>query len=77
MPSLAVSAETELTDDERSWIAENRRIRVHNETDWAPFNFAVDGVPQGLSIDVMNLLAERLGLEVEYVTGPSWGEFLR
>ena len=24
----------------------------------------------------MNLLAERVGLEVEYVTGPSWGEFL-
>ncbi len=24
----------------------------------------------------MNLLASRLGIKVEYVTGPSWGEFL-
>ncbi len=76
VPSWAVSAELELTAEERDWIASHRIIRVHNETDWAPFNFAEDGVPQGLSIDFMNSLAERVGLEVEYVTGPSWGEFL-
>ena len=32
--------------------------------------------PGGLSIDYMNLVAQQLGLKVEYLTGPSWNEFL-
>jgi two-component system sensor histidine kinase/response regulator len=66
----------DLTAEEQAWLATNPVVRVHNETAWAPFNFAINGVPQGLSIDTMNLLAEKVGLRVEYVTGPSWGEFM-
>ena len=66
----------DLTEEERAWIDENPRIRIHNEMDWPPFNFAVDNRPTGYSIDFMNLIAARAGLEVEYVTGPSWNEFL-
>ncbi len=65
-----------LTDEEARWIAEHPAIRVHNETDWPPFNFAENGVPKGYSVDFMNLLAKKTGLKVEYVTGPSWNEFL-
>jgi PAS domain S-box-containing protein len=66
----------ELTAEERAWIRANPKVRVHNETQWPPYNFAKGGVPQGFSIDFMNLLAKRVGLEVEYITGPSWNEFL-
>jgi len=66
----------ELTAEENAWLKEHPVIRVHNEENWPPFNFARDGRPQGLSIEYMNLLAERLGITVEYVTGPSWNEFL-
>ena len=72
----AVGKEIKLTVEERAWLKQHPVIRVHNESDWPPFNFFEDGVPQGLSIDYMNLLASKLGLKVEYVTGPSWGEFL-
>ena len=72
----AKSEALSLTDGERAWIAANPRIRVHNETDWPPFNFAEDGRPKGFSIDFMDLVAERVGLRVDYVTGPSWNEFL-
>ncbi len=65
-----------LTSEERRWIRNNPRIRVHNETDWPPFNYAEDGAPKGYSIDFMNLLADKVGLEVDYVTGPTWSEFL-
>ena len=51
-------------------------IRVHNEKDWPPFNYFEYGTPRGLSIDYMDLVAEKLGIEVKYVTGPSWNEFL-
>ena len=64
-----------LTDAERAWLAENPRVRVHNETNWPPFNFAENGQATGYSIDFMNLVAKKTGLEVDYVTGPTWGEF--
>ena len=72
----SADSQVELTTEEQAWLEENPVVRVHNESAWAPFNFAVDNVPKGLSIDTMNLLAEKVGLRVEYVTGPSWGEFM-
>ncbi|NOY74600.1 MAG: transporter substrate-binding domain-containing protein [Kiritimatiellaeota bacterium] len=70
------SAELKLTDEERVWLKSHPVLRVHNEMEWPPFNFFENGKPKGLSIDYMNLLAKRLGVEVEYVTGPTWNEFL-
>ena len=76
VPGLSIAAEIELTPEETVWIKKNPVIRVHNETDWPPFNFAKSGKPQGFSIDYMNLLAKKVGIEVQYVTGPSWNDFL-
>jgi PAS domain S-box-containing protein len=65
-----------LDADELNWIARNPIIRVHNETNWAPFNYVDDDVPTGFSIDYMNLVAGAVGLEVEYISGPTWNQFL-
>ena len=65
-----------LSAAEKAFLKSHPVIRVHNEKDWPPFNYFEYGSPRGLSIDYMNLVAERLGLSVEYVTGPSWNEFL-
>jgi len=71
-PATAIT----LTDKERSWLKAHPVIRVHNEKNWAPFNFFENVSPKGFSIDYMNLLASKLGVEVEYITGPSWNEFI-
>jgi len=65
-----------LTAEEQNWIEQHPVIRVHNEKDWPPFNYFEYDTPRGLSIDYMNQVAERLGIRIEYVTGPSWNEFL-
>jgi PAS domain S-box-containing protein len=65
-----------LTAQESAWLEMHPVIRVHNEKDWPPFNYFEYGRPRGLSIDYMDLVADKLGLTVEYVTGPSWNEFL-
>nr|CRH05722.1 putative Histidine kinase with NMT1 domain, Bacterial extracellular solute-binding proteins, family 3 domain, PAS domain, PAS 3 domain, PAS domain, PAS 3 domain, HisKA domain, HATPase domain, two Response regulator receiver domains and Hpt domain [Candidatus Magnetococcus massalia] len=65
-----------LTAEELAWIKSHPRIRVHNEMDWPPFNFNVNGKPAGYSIDFMDLLVEKVGIDIEYVSGPSWGEFM-
>ncbi len=66
----------DLTDAERAWLVEHPVIRVHNEMNWPPFNFNDNGQPKGYSLDYMNLLAGKLGIRVEYISGPTWGEFL-
>jgi len=65
----------ELTAQEQAFIANHGPVRIHNETDWPPFNFFENGSSQGISIDVMNRVAELTGLPIKYVTGPSWSEF--
>ena len=74
---LTVNAQDlSLTESEQAWIEEHPVIRVHSETDWPPFNFVDGDKPAGFSIEYMNLVAEAAGLEVEYVTGPGWDDFL-
>jgi ABC-type amino acid transport substrate-binding protein/CheY-like chemotaxis protein/nitrogen-specific signal transduction histidine kinase len=65
-----------LTQEEEAFAKAHPVINVHNEQNWAPFNFYEKGEAVGFSIDYMNLLAEKIGLRVEYRSGPSWGEFI-
>ena len=66
----------ELTQEERQWVADHPVIRVHNEIDWPPFNYFERGKPKGFSIDYMNLLAKQIGIKVNYISGPTWNEFM-
>jgi polar amino acid transport system substrate-binding protein len=65
-----------LTEEERSFIEIHPVIRAHNEQNWAPFNFYRDGKPQGYTIDILNLLARKLGFKIEYISGPTWDTFM-
>jgi len=66
----------DMSEEEEEWLDNHRKIRVHNELDWPPFNFNEGSGPKGFSIAFMDLLAKKLGIEIEYVSGPSWNEFL-
>jgi len=68
--------ELELTTHEIDFLGEHPVIRVHNEMDWPPFNYYEDNKPKGLSIDYMKLLAQKIGIEVEFISGHSWNEYL-
>jgi diguanylate cyclase (GGDEF)-like protein len=61
-----------LTEEEKAFIAAHPVIRVSNEMDWTPFDFSVGSQPFGLSIDLMDMLAERLGITLAYVNGYQW-----
>ncbi len=64
-----------LTKKEQNWIAAHPTIHVHNELNWPPFNYNKNGLPRGFSIDFMNVLANRIGVNIEYVQG-EWEELL-
>ncbi len=65
------------TDAEKEWLAAHSKIVVGGEKDWAPFDF-VDrtGKYVGIADDYLKIIGEKLGIEVEMVTGPSWDELL-
>jgi ABC-type amino acid transport substrate-binding protein len=75
-PMTAYTKDLNLTQAEMAWIKDHPVIRVHNDQHWAPFNFNENGKPRGFSIDFMDLVASRAGLQVEYISGPSWNQFL-
>ncbi|MEA3553445.1 MAG: transporter substrate-binding domain-containing protein, partial [Campylobacterota bacterium] len=68
--------ELNLTNEEKVYLKNNPIIKAHNETSWAPFNYNENGVAKGFNIDYMNLLASKIGIDVEYISGYSWAEFM-
>jgi polar amino acid transport system substrate-binding protein len=66
----------ELTEEERAFLAAHPVVRFSNEVDWAPFDYMSQGKPAGYAIELMNLVAGRLGIEIEYVNGLTWTELM-
>jgi len=65
----------ELSDEEKKWLNDHSVIRVSNEPDYAPFDFQKNGKPTGYSIDYVNMLAERLGVKIEFIQD-TWANLL-
>jgi HD-GYP domain-containing protein (c-di-GMP phosphodiesterase class II)/ABC-type amino acid transport substrate-binding protein len=68
LPALA------LTKEERQYVSALPALKVSNELDWPPIDFAQSGRPRGYSIDLVNMLAQMTGLKVRFVNGYSWPE---
>jgi polar amino acid transport system substrate-binding protein len=77
LDSLLWDNNLKLSAEEQAFLTKHRVIRAHNERDWAPINFNRNGEPQGYFIDLLRLLADKLRLKLEFVSGPSWEEFLQ
>lgn len=65
-----------LTPEEWDFLSTIDVLRVNSDADWPPFNFQENGVPRGYAIDFLNSVAHRIGLQIDYIKGPTWAEFL-
>jgi HD-GYP domain-containing protein (c-di-GMP phosphodiesterase class II)/ABC-type amino acid transport substrate-binding protein len=65
-----------LTVEEQTLIKKTGTIKISNEMDWPPLDFAVAGEPQGYAIDLIHLLARMTGLKIEFINGYTWPELL-
>lgn len=74
--SISDNTEILLTDTEIEWLGEHPIIRVSNYTQWPPIDFAENGIAHGFSIDYLNLIAEKLDIEIEYITSDDWSNIL-
>lgn len=70
VPQLSLSSE------ERAYLASLPTLKVSNELNWPPLDYAQSGTPRGYSVDVMKLISEMLGLRLEFVNGLAWEELV-
>ena len=77
MVPLSQKISLELSEKEKAFIKANRVIRVSNELDWPPFDFAIGAKPRGYSIDIINLLADRIGIQLEFINGYTWNQLVK
>jgi len=61
-----------LSEEERNYIRELGRIKISNQLDWAPIDFAVEGQPRGYAVDIIRVIARQLDLEIEFINGDEW-----
>jgi len=65
-----------LTVEEQAWLKAHPVLKVGNETDWPPFDFAEDGQAKGFAIDYLSLVAQKVGLRLEFVNGYTWSQLM-
>jgi len=65
-----------LSEEEFAYIKSHPSLTVQSEEDFAPMNYRSEGKPMGYSIDFMRLVAKKAGLNVEFIGGHTWSEFL-
>lgn len=64
-----------LSEEERAFVRENPVIYVSNEHDWYPYDFNENGQAQGYGVDLLKILAQKIGFELEFYTA-SWSELM-
>ncbi|MCZ4337259.1 HD domain-containing phosphohydrolase [Shewanella colwelliana] len=70
------SSPLQLTQAQQVLVANTLPLVASNETDWPPIDFAIAGMPQGYSIDLLNIVAQMTGLTINYNNGFTWAEFI-
>lgn len=65
-----------LSAEEKEWIKKHPVIRATSKINAAPMEFTRAGEFVGFSIDYLNLVAKKVGLNIEYITGYTWNELI-
>jgi len=72
------NGEISLTDAEKKWLAEHKKIRFTGDPDWLPQEaFTSEGQYVGIVADILDLLEARLGILIERVPVKTWDEAVR
>ena len=65
-----------LTAEEQAYIASLPTILVSNEANWPPIDYSLQGKPHGYSVDILQMIATMIGLEIKFVQGRTWSELV-
>ncbi len=63
-----------LTKSERLYLGNKKHINVCTNPNWIPIEFSANGKPKGISIDIIKIVAKRLGVKLNFIKSASWEE---
>lgn len=66
----------QLTEEENNYLQAKRVVVFHNESDWKPYDYFENGIPKGFCIDVVHLVAKKVGFEAKFISGRSWDKYM-
>ena len=66
---IPVSAPLALTEPQRALVMNTPVLSVSNQNDWGPYDFSQAGEPQGFTIDLLKMLAQKTGLKFDFING--------
>jgi diguanylate cyclase (GGDEF)-like protein len=73
MAGAAAETTLELSAAERAWLAERDSVSVCVDPDWLPFEMLnARGEHEGIAADLLRLVAERAGLQLQVVPSRDW-----
>jgi len=75
-PFAANAGELQLTPDEQAWLRAHPVVRASISQSYPPFEFYENNSFQGMAYDYLQLIAGRLGIRIEPVTGIEWKDAL-
>ena len=58
----------ELSESEKAYLTEHPVISVTNERDWYPYDFNEDGEAKGYAVDYIKLLADKIGVRLNFIS---------
>lgn len=65
---VAFAQKIELSAEEVTWLKQNPLVKVYADPSYAPYNFKLNSELQGYSIEVMENIAQGVGVDLEWVT---------
>ena len=63
-----------LTIFEKQYLKDKKVIKVCTNPNWKPIEFIANNKPQGISIDTLNIVADKLKVKLEYIKTSSWSQ---
>ncbi|KII75805.1 HD domain-containing phosphohydrolase [Vibrio renipiscarius] len=67
--SVPAGVRMALSDEQIRDVQHAAPIKVSNQNNWGPYDFAQAGEPKGYSIDQLNIVSQMTGLRFEFVNG--------
>lgn len=75
--NVSNSKKLQLTLDEKRYLEQKKILKIANLNNFPPFSFYRDDHALGYSVDYLKLMGIYLGVDVEFVSGKPWNEYLK
>ncbi|NPA73231.1 MAG: transporter substrate-binding domain-containing protein, partial [Epsilonproteobacteria bacterium] len=63
-----------LNTQEIKYIEQKKVLKVCTNPDWIPIEFSKNGVPKGISIDILKIIAAEMRFELKFIKTTSWSQ---